>query len=104
MYQSAPIPENERERLIAVRQLCVLDTPPEPVFDQLTKFASTLFQVPMALVSIVDEHRQNFKSVVGINATGTPRSQSFFAYTILSEELFVIPPMPKPTRLSRTIH
>lgn len=91
MHQSAPIPENEQERLTAVRQMCVLDTPPEPVFDHLTKLACTLFQVPMALVSIVDEHRQYFKSVVGIDATGTPRSQSFCAYTILTEELFVIP-------------
>lgn len=91
MHQSAPIPENEQERLTAVRQLCILDTPPEPVFDHLTKLASTLFQVPMALVSIVDEHRQYFKSVVGLNAAGTPRSHSFCAYTILSQELFIIP-------------
>ncbi len=90
MSDAARVPENEDDRLLAVRQLCVLDTPPEPVFDHLTALACALFQVPMALVSIVDEHRQFFKSVVGLATTETPRSSSFCAYTILTKEPLVI--------------
>lgn len=103
MSQSATIPENESKRLAAVRELCVLDTPPEPVFDHLTELACTLFHVPMALISLVDEHRQFFKSVVGLNVTGTPRSQSFCAYTILSEELFIIPDTQADTRFRENL-
>ena len=91
MHQGAPIPDNEQDRISAVRQLCVLDTEPEPVFDHLTSMACTLFQVPMALVSIVDGQRQFFKSATGLAVTETPRSQSFCAYTILSQELLIIP-------------
>ena len=55
------LPENEAERLNALRRYQILDTPPEPAFDRIAEMAATLFQVPMAVVSLVDEDRVWFK-------------------------------------------
>jgi GAF domain-containing protein len=63
---------NEAERLRALRDLDVLDTPPEAVFDSLTRLAALTFNTPVALVSLVDADRQWFKSCIGLNVSGTP--------------------------------
>lgn len=83
-------PKNEAARLAALRALKILDTPPEQRFDAITNFARELFQVPIALVTLVDQQRQWFKSKVGLDATETPRSVSFCGHAILAEEVFVI--------------
>ena len=62
------LPENEAERLGALRRYQILDTPPEPAFDRIAEMAANFFHVPMAGVSLVDEDRVWFKSRVGINA------------------------------------
>ena len=62
----APIPADEAARLKALRQLLVLDTPPEARYDRIVAFAATEFDVPMALISLVDEGRQWFKASVGL--------------------------------------
>ena len=68
----SPVPKEEVEqRLATLRQYDVLDTPPEQAFDDLTLLAAQICQVPMALVSLVDENRQWFKSRVGMTATET---------------------------------
>lgn len=85
-----PFPPNEAARLAALRALKILDTPPEQRFDRITAFARDLFQVPIALVSLVDFYRQWFKSRVGLDATETPRAVSFCAHAILSADLFVV--------------
>lgn len=54
----APIPINEAQRLNALRSLLVLDTPPEERFDRITRFAAAEFNVPIALVSLIDDKRQ----------------------------------------------
>ncbi|MCK9717679.1 GGDEF and EAL domain-containing protein [Pseudomonas syringae pv. syringae] len=91
MNASAPIPLNETQRLLRIRELCVLEDTSDDVFDEIVAMTAAFFETPIALISIVDEHRQWFRARVGLNARETPRNVSFCAYTILSETLFEIP-------------
>ncbi|MGS2742780.1 GAF domain-containing protein [Halomonas sp. LS-001] len=89
--QPPELPDNEAQRLEAVHQLRVLDTPSNDTFDRLTQLARELFDVPIALVSLVDNNRQWFKSHLGLDATETPRSMSFCAHAISTDQILVIP-------------
>lgn len=80
----------EAARLSALHRLNILDTPHEERFDRITRTATRLFDVPIALVSLVDENRQWFKSCVGLDMSETPRSMSFCAYAIRRDDIFVI--------------
>ncbi len=86
----APIPDDEPQRLGALRELLLLDTPPEERFDRIVAFASSEFDVPIALVSLVDLNRQWFKARVGLAVCETARDVSFCAHAIITPELFVI--------------
>ncbi len=88
---SPPIAANEQQRLQALRDLQLLDTPPEERFDRLTRLARALFDVPIALVSLVDQDRQWFKSCVGLDESETPRSVSFCGHAILEPDTFQVP-------------
>ena len=83
-------PENENQRLKSLRSIDILDTDPEERFDRLTRLAKRVFDVPIALVSLVDENRQWFKSKVGVNACETLRDISFCGHAILGDEPFII--------------
>ncbi len=85
------IPPEEPSRIEALRSLQVLDTPPTESFDRLTRLAKRMFDVPIALVSLVDENRQWFKSCVGLEASETPRDISFCGHAILGSGVFIIP-------------
>lgn len=82
---------NEATRLDALRRLQVLDTPPEAEFDDLTRLAATICGTPIALVSLIDAHRQWFKSRYGLAAAEIPRDVAFCAHTILQSDLFEVP-------------
>ncbi|MBE0622482.1 MAG: PAS domain S-box protein [Burkholderiales bacterium] len=88
--QEPPKPANETERLAALRALGVLDTPPEQRFNRITRTAARVFQVPIALVSLVDADRQWFKSRYGLHVSETPRSVSFCGHAILQDRAMVI--------------
>lgn len=81
---SAPIPHNDPERVQALRELLLLDTPPEERFDRLVRFAAEQFDCPIALVSLVDADRQWFKARVGLDACETGRDISFCGHAILA--------------------
>ncbi len=85
-----PLPTNEVDRLQALRSYCVLDSPQEAAFDELTALASATFKAPIVLISLVDEHRQVFKSAVGLSIKETPRNVSFCSYAILQDKPLVV--------------
>lgn len=94
----APIPDDEQARVKSLHTLGVLDTPPEERFDRLTRVARRLFDVPIALVSLVDRDRQWFKSHMGLDVEETPREHSFCAHAILDETLMVVPDATRDER------
>ena len=82
---------DETARLAALRRYRILDTEPEQAFDDLTLLASQICGTPMALITLLDEERQWFKSRLGTSATETARSIAFCAHTIQRDHVFVIP-------------
>ena len=86
----ASLPEDEETRLASLRQLRVLDTEPEERFDRITRLAVAVFDVPIALVSLVDRDRQWFKSCYGISAKETSREASFCAHVVYNREMMLV--------------
>lgn len=86
-----PIPDDEERRLEVLHAYRVLDTAPEEAFDRITRVAADLFDVPIALVSLVDRDRQWFKSCIGLGVSETGRDASFCAHAIVADEVMVIP-------------
>ena len=90
-WSPAPLPGNEDQRLRTLHRLEVLDTAPEERFDRYTRIAAELFDVPIALVSLVDRERQWFKSRHGLEATESPRETAFCAHAILDSKVMQVP-------------
>jgi GAF domain-containing protein len=87
----AELPKDEELRIAALKSLRILDTGREDAFDDLVSAACTLFQVPIVLISLVDEGRQWFKASIGVEACETPREHSICSHAILSDDVLVIP-------------
>ena len=83
-------PANEAERIKTLQGLNVLDTPAEERFDRVARLAKRLFNVPIALVSLVDSDRQWFKSCFGLCASETSRDLSFCGHAILGDQILLI--------------
>jgi PAS domain S-box-containing protein len=84
-------PADEPERLRVLRELLVLDSPPEAMFDRIAQLASEICGTPIALISLVDDERQWFKANVGLHGvTQTPRSLAFCAHTILQDDVLEV--------------
>ena len=82
----------EMLRLAELKSYNLLDTPPQQIFDDITLIASQICNLPIALISLVDEKRQWFKSKVGLDADETPREYAFCAHAIQKpDELFIVP-------------
>jgi GAF domain-containing protein len=94
----APIPATEKKRLKILWQYEVLDTVPEVVFDDLTELAARICEAPIALITLVDEKRQWFKSKVGISVNETSRDISFCGHAIGQSELFIVPDATRDKR------
>jgi class 3 adenylate cyclase len=91
-WQIAPKPENEAERLAALNRYQILDTAPEVEFEDLVALAAHICGTPIALISMVDTHRQWFKSKIGTTETETPRDLAFCSHAILQpQDMLVIP-------------
>jgi len=100
MPPRAPRPADEPKRLAALRRYGILDTPPEPAFDDLARLASEICGTPMALVTFIDEDRQWFKARVNVHGTETSRDIAFCAHTVMSKDLLVVPDAREDGRFS----
>ena len=88
---AAPLPADEAVRLAALRRYRVLDSPPDAEFDDLVLLAAQICGAPIALITLVDEHRQWFKARLGIELTETPRSVAFCAHALNEPDLLTVP-------------
>ncbi len=93
-----PIPENEAERLTALHACHILDTLPEPEYDEVTFLAAQICGVSQAAISFIDTDRQWLKSTLGLNITETTREIAFCAHTILQDDLMIVPDARTDTR------
>src|SRR5580704_9988857 len=95
-----PVPKNEKKRLEVLWQYDVLDTVPERVFDDLTELAASICEAPIAMITLVDEKRQWFKSRKGVSISETSRDVSFCGHAIAQHELFIVPDATKDKRFA----
>lgn len=98
--QSPSLPGNESNRLCKLEELELLKAISEPELDDLTYLAANICGAPIALISIVDEHRQWFKSKIGLGACETSREISFCGHAILNSDLFIVPDTLKDDRFA----
>ena len=82
MHKPAPKPANDQDRVAFLRSLNILDTQADIAFDRITEAASTIMHAPIALVSLVDDDRQWFKSKVGLDVSETHRDLAFCAHVV----------------------
>ena len=99
MIVAKPTP-NEGRRLDVLQNYGVLDSPPEQALDDLTSLAAQICGAPIALISLVDAHRQWFKAKVGWEIVETPRDISFCGHTIHQRDLLIVPDATKDKRFS----
>jgi phosphoribosyl 1,2-cyclic phosphodiesterase/FixJ family two-component response regulator len=90
-WMRGAIPADEERRLASLRALSILDTAPEERFDRITRLASALFDAPIALVSLIDEDRQWFKSCYGTDVKQTSRDAAFCSHVVHAREPMIVP-------------
>jgi GAF domain-containing protein len=98
---NASLPIHEAERLAALKSYQVLDTAAEPSYDDITALAAYICEVPVAMISLVDEARQWFKSKVGLEQQQTSREVAFCAHAILQHEPFIVRDAMKDSRFAK---
>src|SRR5262249_39126855 len=91
-------PSQEAARVAALDRYAILDTEPEQTFDDLVVLASYVCKTPIAMLSLVDDRRQWFKSKVGVQIRETARDISFCGHAIQQEDLFIVPDTLKDPR------
>jgi PAS domain S-box-containing protein len=96
-----PLPANEEARLRALYSYEVLDTPPEPTFDGIARLAAQICATPIALISLVDERRQWFKSCTGLEARQAGRDVAFCTHALLQPEVLIVPDVLADPRFAR---
>ncbi|MEQ8604739.1 MAG: ATP-binding protein [Marivibrio sp.] len=89
--ETAPVPENEAERLHTLESLDILDTQPEEAYDRVVRLAAQLFGAPTALLTFIDRDRQWFKARVGFEAPQSKRCISFCQFVAATGEPLVVP-------------
>jgi|JFJP01.1.fsa_nt_gi PAS domain S-box-containing protein len=98
--QKPETPVNESDRQDALDRYQILDTLPEPIYDDLTKLAADICGTPIALISLIDRDRQWFKSRVGLDATETPREISFCGHAVFDNAFLNVPDATKDPRFA----
>ena len=88
--KSAPIPQNEAERIAALKRYAILDSMPEKAYDDLLAIIAGICGTPMGAISLVDTGRQWFMAQKGLPAKETPRDIAFCSHTILGDDVFVV--------------
>jgi GAF domain-containing protein len=97
---NVPIPNNDVERLAALKEYRILDTGTERSYDDITALAAHICKVPITMISLLDGSRQWFKSKVGMTLQQTPREVAFCAHTILQHKPLVIRDAKKDERFA----
>jgi len=92
---------NEQDRLSALNRMELLDTPPEPEFDELVETAAAICDVPISLITLLDDHRQWFKAAVGLTVKETPREVAFCSHTIMQPGLMLVEDAATDARFTR---
>jgi len=100
-----PVPADERERMDELQRYQVLDSEVEATFDRIVELGASMFNVPIALISLVDTSRQWFKSCYGLNTRQTPRRDAFCAHTIMSDSpsVLIVPDATKDVRFAQNV-
>lgn len=98
MEAQRAVSRNDSDRVAALQKYAILDTEPEQAFDDLTLLASFICKTPIAMVSLIDENRQWFKSRIGMKASETPRDIAFCSVAIENPEVMVVPDTLKDDR------
>lgn len=86
MDSAFPVADNEPRRLHALGDYKIMDSLPEQAYDDFAKLASIICDTPIALITLLDDHRQWFKANIGLNVSETPRSQAFCAHAIINPD------------------
>ena len=94
------VPNDESERLQALQRYGILDTPMEPAYDDLARIAAHICQAPVALISLLDSHRQWFKASVGLAVEETPLDQSVCRYAVRQPGVFIVPDLAQDARFA----
>jgi GAF domain-containing protein len=97
---TVPLPSNEVERLAALKEYHILDTGTDQSYDDITVLAAHICKVPIAMISLVDEVRQWFKSRVGMEQRQTSREVAFCAHAILQNGPFIVTDVTKDQRFA----
>jgi two-component system, NtrC family, sensor kinase len=98
MEAQRALQRNDHERVAVLEKYAILDTEPEQAFDDLTLLASFICKTPIALISLIDEDRQWFKSKVGMAVSETPRNIAFCSVAIQQSDVMVVPDTLKDER------
>jgi GAF domain-containing protein len=85
------MPNTDAARVAALEKYAILDTDPEQSFDDLTLLAAFICKTPSAMISLVDENRQWFKSRIGVDISETPREIAFCSVAIQQSGVFIVP-------------
>ncbi|MEZ5670714.1 MAG: GAF domain-containing sensor histidine kinase [Alphaproteobacteria bacterium] len=100
MQNGCPLPFNEDYRLAVLRSYRILDSEAEPAFDRLVRLAAELAEVPVALISLIDQERQWFKAKVGLDVAETPRDISFCQHAIMRSDPLIVPDASQDPRFA----